>query len=93
MLQLAPGASSVDPAQKFIGILDIYGFENLMVNGLEQLFINYANEKLQSLFNLTVFNLERDEYMREGIDVSAIQCPDNQVRASLMLHAPDCAAC
>lgn len=73
------GGRGAKEAKKFIGVLDIYGFEHFKKNSFEQFCINWANEKLQQEFNAHVFKLEQEEYVREEINWTFIDFADNQM--------------
>jgi len=47
---------SVGPS---LGLLDVFGFEKFEINGLEQLCINTASEKLAYFYNQRVFVWEQ----------------------------------
>lgn len=62
---------------KYIGILDIFGFEVFDSNGYEQLCINYTNEMLQQIYNQYVFKSEQLEYEKEKIEWTKIEYVKN----------------
>ena len=84
VLQINKSLRTTGKTNKFIGVLDIYGFETFETNSFEQFCINYANEKLQQQFNLHVFKLEQEEYLKEGIDWKMIDFYDNQPAIDLI---------
>ncbi|XP_064478725.1 unconventional myosin-XV-like isoform X2 [Ornithodoros turicata] len=71
-----------------LAILDIFGFEDLKDNSLEQLCINYANETLQHHFNKQVFKLEQAEYTRERLEWQPLPFTDNQAVLALLAKKP-----
>ena len=74
----------------FIGLLDIYGFENLENNCLEQLCINYANEKLHQCFIESHFKLAQQDYISESIEWKPIKFDDNIWLLNLLEKNNDC---
>jgi hypothetical protein len=75
-------------ARYTVGILDIFGFENMAGNGFEQLCINLANERLQLYFNQNIFDMELRDYEEEGIDAVNIEFVSNIGTLDLLLRRP-----
>ncbi|KAM6911871.1 unconventional myosin-XIX isoform 2-T2 [Lycodopsis pacificus] len=72
----------------FIGVLDVYGFECFQINNLEQLCINYANEKLQQHFVAHYLRAQQEEYVSEGLKWSFVKYQDNQRCLDLLEGSP-----
>ena len=81
-LNMATSSGEVDANQgsaHTVSILDVFGFEDNEIggglaadgttNGFEQMTINYANERLHTLFNRDYLASELAEFEREGISM------------------------
>ncbi|XP_047292785.1 unconventional myosin-XIX isoform X8 [Homo sapiens] len=80
--------ADTDSWTTFIGLLDVYGFESFPDNSLEQLCINYANEKLQQHFVAHYLRAQQEEYAVEGLEWSFINYQDNQPCLDLIEGSP-----
>ncbi|KAG8520231.1 Unconventional myosin-XIX [Galemys pyrenaicus] len=80
--------ADADSWATFIGLLDVYGFESFPDNSLEQLCINYANEKLQQYFVAHYLRAQQEEYAVEGLEWSFVSYQDNQTCLDLIEGSP-----
>merc|ERR1711965_848559 len=64
--------------ERFVGLVDLFGFEQFARNSFEQLCINFANERLQQFFLQYVFYTEEMIHKEEGVTWPAVELPDNQ---------------
>ena len=71
------------------GLLDIYGFESFSENSLEQLCINYANERLQQYFVQYYLRDLQAEYAEENVPWQHVDMTsDNKSCVQLMSANP-----
>ena len=73
-------------AQRWIGLLDVFGFESCRHNSFEQLCINFTNEKLLQLCLYDAFLAQAATYVAEGVPHHTIPPP------TLLRDNADCVA-
>merc|ERR1719361_1792812 len=72
----------------FCAVLDIAGFEIFEYNGFEQISINFVNEKLQQFFNHTMFVVEQEEYVAEGVEWAPVDFGMDAAACITMFEKP-----
>ncbi|KAG7467471.1 hypothetical protein MATL_G00153880 [Megalops atlanticus] len=61
-----------------IGILDIFGFEDLQKNCFEQLCINMTSERIHQFVTEVLFQQEQTECLQDGVTMETLHSPGNQ---------------
>lgn len=82
------GSGSQRKASSKIALLDMFGFENLKENNFEQLCINYANELMYAHYAKTIFRMEQAEYIKEKIEWTMVEYPENGAVLALISKKP-----
>uniref|UniRef100_A0A6A7G5A7 Unconventional myosin n=1 Tax=Hirondellea gigas TaxID=1518452 RepID=A0A6A7G5A7_9CRUS len=75
--------------QRFVGVLDVFGFECFQRNSFEQFCINFANERLQQIFSDSLMESEQREYIAEGIYWKPLEIPNNDDVMDLFVVKPN----
>jgi len=82
------GQGNLTSNPRWIGLLDVFGFECFETNSFEQFCINYANERLQLLFNERILAGEQREYQKEGLSWVPLKLQDNTSTLQLLAGKP-----
>ncbi|KAI8597526.1 glycosyltransferase family 2 protein [Dissophora ornata] len=79
-----------DSPANFIGVVDMFGFQQYTVNGLDQFCVNYANERLHQFFLNQVFEASHADFELEGItSIPRIHFFDNAACLQMLGQNPD----
>ncbi|CAO3572882.1 unnamed protein product [Mortierella alpina] len=76
-----------DTPANFIGVVDMFGFQQYSTNGLDQFCVNYANERLHQFFLHQVFEASHADFELEGItSIPRIHFFDNAACLQMLGH-------
>ncbi|KAG0202582.1 hypothetical protein BGX28_004928 [Mortierella sp. GBA30] len=76
-----------DAPANFIGVVDMFGFQQFSSNGLDQFCVNYANERLHQFFLNQVFESSHADFELEGItQIPRIHFFDNSACLQMLGH-------
>jgi len=73
-----------DESDNFIGVVDLFGFQNLKNNQFDQFLSNYSAEKLQFFTNKCFFDIPVFKYQEEGINIDTPPYTNNTSTVKLL---------
>ncbi|ORX87272.1 hypothetical protein BCR32DRAFT_324515 [Anaeromyces robustus] len=73
-----------DESDNFIGVVDLFGFQNLKNNQFDQFLSNYSTEKLQFFTNKCFFDIPVFKYQEEGISIDTPPYTNNTSAVKLL---------
>jgi myosin heavy subunit len=90
MVQELNNQIRTEPTNNFVSLLDPFGFEDCDLNGLHQLSVNYASERLFSDLIETRNSEEQELYVEEGTNWERIELDDgSSARCLEVFDSPD----